>query len=293
MRDAKDEERARAWAESFLCGMRSPVASDMDALKGAGVTAWLAHAFEEGRREGDGEMAAAPADVHERGWQWRPVGTDTAFAPPFGAIRACRVCGCLVAGGPTACARCAAATPEASAAGGFYEWNKDATAFLKEAVGDPPTPGPSVAPPAADRDPELSALPRPCPSPGLLGPQCPAVAPCVYDDANAAWVNRYMANHKSESTSLDALIRETARTAFSAGRGYESMLTATPEPSAAPPAAERDAELSALRRVAEAARAADDAYSGRGVWGPSRVRGAMVALRDALAAYDAAKGGGR
>lgn len=30
-----------------------------------------------------------------------------AFAPPFGTIRQCRACGCLVAGGPTACARCA------------------------------------------------------------------------------------------------------------------------------------------------------------------------------------------
>lgn len=48
-----------------------------------------------------------PADVHECGWQWRPVGTDTAFATPFGTIRQCRVCGCLVAGGLTACARCA------------------------------------------------------------------------------------------------------------------------------------------------------------------------------------------
>lgn len=48
-----------------------------------------------------------PADVHERGWQWRPTAADTAFAPPFGTIRQCRVCGCLVAGGPTACARCA------------------------------------------------------------------------------------------------------------------------------------------------------------------------------------------
>lgn len=48
-----------------------------------------------------------PADVHERGWQWRPTATDTAFAPPFGTIRQCRACGCLVAGGPTACARCA------------------------------------------------------------------------------------------------------------------------------------------------------------------------------------------
>lgn len=50
-----------------------------------------------------------PADVHEHGWQWRPTDADTAFAPPFGAIRQCRVCGCLVAGGPTVCARCAEA----------------------------------------------------------------------------------------------------------------------------------------------------------------------------------------
>ena len=50
-----------------------------------------------------------PADVHERGWQWRPTAEGTAFAPPFGTIRQCRVCGCLVAGGPTACVRCAEA----------------------------------------------------------------------------------------------------------------------------------------------------------------------------------------
>lgn len=40
---------------------------------------------------------------------WRAVG-DGAFASPFGTIRACHACGCLVAGGPTACGRCAAAT---------------------------------------------------------------------------------------------------------------------------------------------------------------------------------------
>ncbi len=49
-----------------------------------------------------------PSEVHERGWQWRPVTEDTAFAPPFGTIRVCRGCGCLVAGGPTACRKCAA-----------------------------------------------------------------------------------------------------------------------------------------------------------------------------------------
>ena len=50
-----------------------------------------------------------PVEVHECGWQWRPTTTDTAFAPPFGTIRVCGACGCLVAGGPTACARCAEA----------------------------------------------------------------------------------------------------------------------------------------------------------------------------------------
>lgn len=36
---------------------------------------------------------------------WHGVG-DGAFGPPFGTIRVCRVCDCLVAGGPTACVRC-------------------------------------------------------------------------------------------------------------------------------------------------------------------------------------------
>lgn len=48
-----------------------------------------------------------PTEVRERGWQWHPIDSDTAFAPPFATIRACRHCGCLVAGGPTACVRCA------------------------------------------------------------------------------------------------------------------------------------------------------------------------------------------
>lgn len=80
--------------------------------RAAGVTPPAADADENG----------VPRDVHERGWQWRPVG-DGAFAPPFGSIRVCRVCGCLVAGGPTACGRCVAseraadeATPPTDAA---------------------------------------------------------------------------------------------------------------------------------------------------------------------------------
>lgn len=39
------------------------------------------------------------------------IDKDTAFARPFGTIRRCRVCGCLVAGGPTACTRCAELGP--------------------------------------------------------------------------------------------------------------------------------------------------------------------------------------
>lgn len=37
---------------------------------------------------------------------WRIVSGDTAFAMPFGTIRECSGCGCLVSGGPTACLRC-------------------------------------------------------------------------------------------------------------------------------------------------------------------------------------------
>jgi hypothetical protein len=54
-------------------------------------------------------LATMAGVVTECGWQWRPTTTDTAFAPPFGTIRQCRGCGCLVAGGPTACVRCAEA----------------------------------------------------------------------------------------------------------------------------------------------------------------------------------------
>lgn len=43
--------------------------------------------------------------------RWHRVSEDTAFAPPFGTVRACVACGCLVAGGPTRCGRCAGGTP--------------------------------------------------------------------------------------------------------------------------------------------------------------------------------------
>jgi Domain of unknown function (DUF3850) len=38
---------------------------------------------------------------------WAQVNQDTAYAAPFGTIRVCHGCGALVAGGPTACGRCA------------------------------------------------------------------------------------------------------------------------------------------------------------------------------------------
>jgi hypothetical protein len=53
------------------------------------------------------QPSAPPADPGSA--EWRRVSDDTAFAPPFGTIRSCIGCGCLVSGGPTACARCAAA----------------------------------------------------------------------------------------------------------------------------------------------------------------------------------------
>ena len=45
---------------------------------------------------------AIPSEAHEG---WRKVG-DGAFAPPFGTVRVCIGCGCLVAGGPTRHSRC-------------------------------------------------------------------------------------------------------------------------------------------------------------------------------------------
>lgn len=55
--------------------------------------------------DGDDPMKPDSAD------RWHRVSDDTAFAPPFGTVRACVGCGCLVAGGPTRCGRCAGGTP--------------------------------------------------------------------------------------------------------------------------------------------------------------------------------------
>lgn len=100
------------------------------------------------------ERAKVPPAVHESGWQWRPVTDDTAFAPPFGTIRACIDCGCLVAGGPTRCVRCAEAEDNKSSApeidwiartraerdrAGHFAWDT-ATEVLDAVNGDMPQP---------------------------------------------------------------------------------------------------------------------------------------------------------
>ena len=50
-------------------------------------------------------------EVISSGTPWRATDSDTAFASPFGAIRQCIDCGCLVGGGPTRCGRCAKEAP--------------------------------------------------------------------------------------------------------------------------------------------------------------------------------------
>jgi hypothetical protein len=52
-------------------------------------------------------LGGLPEDWYTTARQWCPTSDDTAFAPPFGTIRQCRSCGCLVVGGPTVCRRCA------------------------------------------------------------------------------------------------------------------------------------------------------------------------------------------
>jgi len=51
-----------------------------------------------------GPTAAARVEVAEPDWH---AVDDGAFARPFGTVRKCIDCGCLVAGGPTRCGRCA------------------------------------------------------------------------------------------------------------------------------------------------------------------------------------------
>lgn len=65
------------------------------------------------RMPDDSRWSVEPPDCWVRTREITPpaveIDPDTAYIPPFGTIRKCRGCGCLVAGGPTACARCAEA----------------------------------------------------------------------------------------------------------------------------------------------------------------------------------------
>lgn len=117
--DEMDEWIARAGESERLADERLAHANQLQADIEAEMQGRLALRKRLGARE-DETMGAflerlatmagvVPVEVHECGWQWRPTTTDTAFAPPFGTIRQCRGCGCLVAGGPTACVRCAEA----------------------------------------------------------------------------------------------------------------------------------------------------------------------------------------
>jgi hypothetical protein len=107
----------RGWVEMGTAIDRDTARAEADALRAALADA--ARDVDAAREQRDAARAEAeaaleitdghgvPAEVRDRGWQWRPSGKDTAFAPPFSTIRVCRGCGCLVAGGPTACNRCA------------------------------------------------------------------------------------------------------------------------------------------------------------------------------------------
>jgi len=117
--DEMDEWIARARDAERLAEERLAHANQLQADIEAEMQGRLALRKRLGARENEtmgaflerlATMAGAvPVEVHECGWQWRPVTTGTAFAPPFGTIRQCQGCGCLVAGGPTACVRCAEA----------------------------------------------------------------------------------------------------------------------------------------------------------------------------------------
>lgn len=107
---------AIAEAAEELCGVVGERAADGDfnplpqaSLTGAVREEIAPHVFRQwAAAKAALHRADVPPEVHESGWQWRPTDPDTAFAPPFGTIRVCRACGCLVAGGPTACSRCVA-----------------------------------------------------------------------------------------------------------------------------------------------------------------------------------------
>lgn len=129
--DALEKRLATAEERIILMGARMAQFEGDPAVGGTGIVerlaaleSTLAHLETEhaalvervGELERLPDASVVPDAVHEKGWQWRPVG-DCAFAPPFGTIRTCIGCGCLVSGGPTRCVRCAegVASPTATA----------------------------------------------------------------------------------------------------------------------------------------------------------------------------------
>jgi hypothetical protein len=94
MTAAEEREFIVAWLRTTprACGVLLSIDSSQ-------TIARLADAIERGEHD-PGRPVAEPCG----GWT---VLRDGAFASPFGTIRKCIDCGCLVAGGPTRCGRCA------------------------------------------------------------------------------------------------------------------------------------------------------------------------------------------
>ncbi len=74
-----------------------------------GESKWIAGATECKPVETETPWTKLPANLGAN-TPTAEVDSDTAFIPPFGTVRVCRGCGCLVAGGPTSCRRCAEET---------------------------------------------------------------------------------------------------------------------------------------------------------------------------------------
>ena len=83
-------------------------------------TALAAHDAQRHALWAESQSLRNELDEATNGW-WHSVSDDTAYAHPFGTIRQCCGCGCLVAGGPTACVRCAEAET-AKPASAAAEW---------------------------------------------------------------------------------------------------------------------------------------------------------------------------
>lgn len=97
---------ARQLAPNYLAGRpeRDPVLAAEWLLAFAET---LLHAEAEAKEAAD--MAESIQPEESTDGAWHAVGGG-AFAAPFGTVRRCLGCDCLVAGGPTRCGRCVGAT---------------------------------------------------------------------------------------------------------------------------------------------------------------------------------------